>query len=74
MDLMGEFTKYNIITTRYFYTFLAANNKQDSFVKLVESNIIDSNVFLRSLWLTQNRLEYAGISVSAQLILFLGVA
>ncbi|KAL4455381.1 hypothetical protein ABPG74_012533 [Tetrahymena malaccensis] len=62
MDLMGEFTKYNLINIRYFYQYLRVKNKENKFIQILESNIIDSNVFLRSLWLTQNKLETQSIS------------
>ncbi|KAL4503096.1 hypothetical protein ABPG72_014325 [Tetrahymena utriculariae] len=62
MDLMGEFTKYNLINIRYFYQYLRVKNKENKFIEILESNIIDSNVFLRSLWLTQNKLETQSIS------------
>ena len=52
-DLLGEIIKCNIYTITMLEYYLGQNYDQfNSFMKIIMKNLVDSNVFIRSLYLT----------------------
>lgn len=51
-DLLGEMVKYNLFTLSSMDSILKAKTITDQFEDLMNSNLIDSNVFVRSCLLT----------------------
>lgn len=48
-DLLGEILKFNKVNMIFFNKICYENDYQHNLMGLIEENIIDSNVFLRSL-------------------------
>ena len=48
-DLMGEVTKFNLFNLTAMDRMLIQEGKSQDFYKLVDKNLVDSNVFIRSL-------------------------
>lgn len=48
-DLMGEVTKFNLFNLTAMDRMLTQEGKSQEFYKLVDKNLVDSNVFIRSL-------------------------
>ena len=51
-DLLGELIKFNIDAFKAFDKVLNTKQKFDAFIAIVNRNLVDSNMFIRSLMLS----------------------
>lgn len=56
-DLLGELIKYNVEVISMIEELLS-NAQFTEFTRIIMDNLVDSNVFLRSMYLTYYRVEY----------------
>jgi hypothetical protein len=57
-DLLGEICKSNITVIELIQAMLLKNNKIERFFNVIINNLVESNVFIRSLYLTiENKCE-----------------
>lgn len=56
-DLLGEIVKYDIETVALLERFLVSEGLLDRFMEVAMSSVVDSNVFLRSLFVTMHAIS-----------------
>ncbi|RUS72825.1 hypothetical protein EGW08_019418 [Elysia chlorotica] len=59
-DLLGELIKFNIVAFKAFDEILATDQKFEKFVNMVNRNLVDSNMFIRSLVLSLEHFRSEG--------------
>ncbi|BFZ19838.1 hypothetical protein BsWGS_22876 [Bradybaena similaris] len=59
-DLLGELIKFNIEAFKAFDAILATEQKFEKFVTMVNRNLVDSNMFIRSLVLSLEHFRVEG--------------
>ncbi|CAL1542010.1 unnamed protein product [Lymnaea stagnalis] len=70
-DLLGELIKFNIVAFKAFDAILTTEEKFEKFVTMVNRNLVDSNMFIRSLILS---LEHFRAEGSEKTLNFVGSA
>lgn len=62
-DLLGELIKFNIEAFKAFDSILTTEERFEKFVSMVNQNLVDSNMFIRSLILS---LEHFRAEISSK--------